>query len=603
MLEEIRIRGLGVIDDAVLELSPGLTVVTGETGAGKTMVVTGLGLLFGGRADAGLIRPGTAQALVEGRIVMPADSPAIQRAVDAGAELEDGVLLASRAVSAEGRSRGYLSGRSVPVGLLADLAEDLVAVHGQADQQRLLRPARQRAALDQYAGSAVTEPLDRYAETYRRLQEISRQLAELVHRARDRASDADFLRFGLDEIAKIAPRPGEDDELAVEAERLSHADALRSAATVAHESLLGDPAAVTAADAAGLIGTAHAALEQARQHDAALAELADRLAQISYLLSDVASELASYTAGIEADPVRLAAAQERQAVLAGLRRKYGADMTEVLAWAERATIRLAELDGVDDWLDELVADREKLGTELAAMAGEISMARQNAAQRFAAAVTAELAALAMPHARVTVAVTQTPLPSVPSAPSDSGQASSAEALATDIAGLEVDGRLLVYGSTGVDEVEILLAAHPGAPARPLAKGASGGELSRIMLAVEAVFAGADPAPTFVFDEVDAGVGGKAAVEVGRRLARLARTAQVLVVTHLPQVAAFADRHLLVEKTSDGRVTSSGVITLDEPSRLRELSRMLAGLEDSALARAHAEELLATARAAKNEAER
>ncbi|MCF2531914.1 DNA repair protein RecN [Yinghuangia soli] len=573
----MRIQGLGVIEDAVVELAAGFTVVTGETGAGKTMVVTGLGLLFGGRADAGLVRTGQGRAVVEGRVRLSADAPAAVRAAEAGAELDEDALLLSRTVSAEGRSRAHVGGRAAPVGLLTDLAEELIAVHGQTDQQRLLRPSRQRASLDRYAGEAVAKPLASYARVYKRLRTVVAELETITTRARERAQEADLLRFGLNEVEQAAPLPGEDVELAAETERLGHADALRGAATTAHAALLSDPeAGDEGPDAVTLIGAARRAVEAVAAHDPALAALAERLGEVGYLVSDVATELASYAAGVDADPVRLALAEERRSVLSGLTRKYGADIGEVLAWAERSAMRLAELDGDDDRVGELAEEREALRAELAELAGEVSAARAAAAGRFADAVTIELGALAMPHARVSVAITGV----------------------DDAEGLPVGGRVLAYGPSGVDEVELLLAPHPGAPPRALNKGASGGELSRVMLAVEVVFAGADPVPTFVFDEVDAGVGGKAAVEVGRRLAMLARSAQVIVVTHLPQVAAFADRHLVVEKSNDGTVTRSGVVALDDEARVRELSRMLAGLEDSELGRAHAEELLATAAKAK-----
>ncbi|GAA1886926.1 DNA repair protein RecN [Streptantibioticus ferralitis] len=576
MLEEMRIRSLGVIDDAVVELSPGFTAVTGETGAGKTMVVTSLGLLLGGRADAALVRIGAKAAVVEGRITVGADSPAAVRAEEAGAELDDGVLLVSRTISAEGRSRAHVGGRSVPAALLGELADDLVAVHGQTDQQGLLRPARQRAALDRYAGQAVAVPLAKYASAHRRLRDVSAELDTLTTKARERAQEADLLRFGLDEIAAAEPLPGEDVELAAEAERLGHAEALASAASAAHTALAGNPEDPEGVDAATLVAGASRALESVRAHDPALAALADRLGEIGILLSDVAGELAGYADNLDADPRRLAAVEERRSTLAHLTRKYGEDIASVLAWAEQGSTRLAELDGDDDRIETLTAERDALRAELGELAQALTDARTTAAERFAQAVTAELAELAMPHARITVEIHQ----------------------ADDPEGIEVGGRTVAFGASGADEVELHLAPHPGAPARPIAKGASGGELSRVMLAVEVVFAGSNPVPTYLFDEVDAGVGGKAAVEVGRRLARLARTAQVIVVTHLPQVAAFADRQLLVEKTNDGSVTRSGVRVLDGEERVRELSRMLAGLEDSDTARAHAEELLEAARAAR-----
>ncbi|SPF01509.1 DNA repair protein RecN [Streptomyces sp. MA5143a] len=574
VLEEMRIRSLGVIDDAVVELSPGFTAVTGETGAGKTMVVTSLGLLLGGRADPALVRIGAKNAVVEGRIAMPDGASAVVRAEEAGAELDDGALLISRTVSAEGRSRAHLGGRSVPVGVLAELADELVAVHGQTDQQGLLKLSRQRAALDRYAGDAVAVPLAKYGEAYRRLRAVAVELDEIVTRARERAQEADLLRYGLDEIAGVEPRAGEDVELAEEAERLGHAEALASAATAAHAALAGNPEDPEGVDASTLVAGAHRALEAVRSHDPALAALADRIGEIGILLGDVAGELAGYADDLDADPLRLAAVEERRAALTALTRKYGEDIASVVAWAEQSAQRLTELDGDDGRIEELTAERDALRVELGGLAQALTDARQEAAERFAAAVTAELGSLAMPHARVSFEIRQT----------------------EDPEGVEVGGRTVAYGPSGVDEVELLLAPHPGAPPRPIAKGASGGELSRVMLAVEVVFAGTDPVPTYLFDEVDAGVGGKAAVEIGRRLARLARSAQVVVVTHLPQVAAFADRQLLVEKTNDGSVTRSGVKVLEGEDRVRELSRMLAGQEDSETARAHAEELLAAARA-------
>ncbi len=559
MVEEVRIQGLGVIDEAVLELSPGFNVVTGETGAGKTMVVTSLGLLFGGRADPQRVRPGAGRATVEGRIVVDPAGRVASRVAEAGAELDEDTLIITRSVSAEGRSRAHLGGRSVPVGLLIALADDLVAVHGQSDQQRLLQPGRQRAALDRYAGRELAAPLRAYTAAYQRHRKVTAQLEELTAQARERAAEAEMLRFGLEEIEKVDPKAGEDAELAAEAERLGNADALRTAATTAHQALLGDPdaAALTPADVMTLLGTARNALEGVRDHDPALGQLADRLAEAGYLISDAATELAAYAESVEADPIRLAAVQERRAELNALTRKYGPTLEDVLAWAQRSAARLAELEGDDERIERLRSEQAELEQRLGELAAELTAVRSRAAERFSAAVTEELTALAMPHARVVVNVTATE----------------------------------EFGPHGADEVEILLAPHPGAPPLPLHKGASGGELSRVMLAIEVVFAGADPVPTFVFDEVDAGVGGKAAVEIGRRLARLARTSQVIVVTHLPQVAAFADQHLLVAKSDDGSVTRSGVTVLDHEGRVRELSRMLAGLEDSELGRAHAEELL------------
>jgi len=576
MLEEVRITGLGVIDDALLELSPGFTALTGETGAGKTMVVTGLGLLFGGRADPARVRPGEQRAAVEGRLLTDPDGRVARQVEEAGGELdEDGTLVLTRTVSSEGRSRAFAGGRSVPVSLLTYLADDLVAVHGQSDQQQLLKPGRQREALDKYGGADIAEVLAGYQRAFNRHRKVHEELATLTSQARSRAAEADALRAGLTEIEKVNPVAGESAALLAEEERLSNADALHAAATVAHEALTGDPTAgMDGADAVTLLGHARQALDGVRRHDAELDGVAGRLSEAAYLIADVAGELASYIQSIDADPARLAVVQERRAALTRLIRAYGPggsatddpddeepdDITAVLDWSRRAAGRVGELDTDDDKIAELTAEEADLAGQVAALAARLSELRHATGERFAGDVTMELTALAMPHARIFVVITALDDP----------------------------------GPYGTDEVEIRLAAHPGAPALPLHKGASGGELSRVMLAIEVVFAGADPVPTFVFDEVDAGVGGKAAVEIGRRLARLARLSQVIVVTHLPQVAAFADNHLVVAKADDGRITSSGVIRLDHSGRVRELSRMLAGLEDSEFGQAHAAELLAMA---------
>ncbi|WP_188113590.1 DNA repair protein RecN [Nocardioides humilatus] len=580
MIEEIRISSLGVIDASTLELGPGFTVVTGETGAGKTMVVTALGLLLGGRADSGAVRVGAKQARVEG-VVRTDRVPGLAAAVEeAGGEVEDDLVVLARNVSAEGRSRAYVGGAGVPIATLAEIAEPLVAVHGQSDQHRLLKATTQRAALDLYGGAAVATPAARYAELYERLVATERALADVVATARERAREADLLRFGVDEIEAVGPQPGEDKELSAEEARLGHADTLRTAAEQAREALsseLGSP------DALGIVAAARGLLDGVRDHDAEAGGLADRVAEVTYLLSDLAADVASYASGIDTDPARLAGVSERRAALTALTRKYGDSIDEVLAWAEQASTRLLDLDGTDETIGRLTAERGALRTQLAAVAVELTEARRGAAERLSTAVSDELTLLAMPHARLAVDVRSKELdaPADPDHPPGDG--------------LLVAGTWLRMQSHGVDEIDLLLAANTGSELRPLHKGASGGELSRVMLAVEVCLADTHPVPTFVFDEVDSGVGGAAAVEIGRRLAALAQHAQVLVVTHLPQVAAFADRHVVVKKSSDGTVTSSGLTTLDDAGREQELSRMLAGLAGSDSALAHARELLQMAR--------
>ncbi|WP_306209663.1 DNA repair protein RecN [Actinoplanes sp. RD1] len=573
MLEELRITGLGVIDDTTLRLTAGMNAITGETGAGKTMVVTGLGLLFGGRADAGRVRSDPGRAMVEGRLTLDGADSLQTRISDAGGELDDdGSVLLSRTVTIEGRSRAHVGGRSMPVAMLSEVGEHLVAVHGQQDQLRILRPAEQRSQLDRYAGPEHEKLLESYRQAYTQWRAVVDDLADRRRNARERSQEADLLKLGLDEISRVDPQPGEDDDLKAEVQRLEHAEGLRTAAALAAQALAGGVEATDETpDATGLIGTARRTLEAQAGVDPALGELAARVEEAATLVGDVASELSAYLSALDADPARLEAIYERRAALRALTRKYADDVEGVIAWAEHARTRLAALDTSDELLEELDKERLRLAAQVAELAGRLTAARTEAAGRFGDEVSVELAGLAMPHARVEIVVL----------PRTAGRDEPA-----------IDE--LAVGPDGADEIEIRLIAHPGAPALPLQKGASGGELSRVMLAIEVVFAGAGGPPTLVFDEVDAGVGGQAAVEIGRRLARLARTHQVLVVTHLPQVAAFADRHLVVAKDTGGAITTSGVKIVEETDRARELARMLAGLPDSDLGIAHAEELLAVA---------
>ncbi|MDQ1740084.1 MAG: repair protein RecN [Pseudonocardiales bacterium] len=619
MLEEIRIRGLGVISDAVLELGPGLTVLTGETGAGKTMVVTGLALLFGGRADSSRLRPGVDSASVEGRLLVGDGSPAAAVVTEAGGDLDsDGSLVLRRVVTAAGRSRAVAGGASVPATVLSKLAEDLVAVHGQSDQQRLTQPAEQRLTLDRFAGVDLQD----CRAAFQQWRAAAAELARRTGAARELAREAELLQHGLDEIARVAPQPGEDVELAALAARLEHSDALRIAARTAHAALLGDPddPVGDTPDVQTLIAAASRALGQVAGTDAALDQLNGRLAELAAAATDIGSELAGYQAQLEADPARLAAVHERRAALNGLIRRYGAGpigdarfgapggLEAVLDWAAEAEQRLAAADTSDEALAALAAERDQAAARFTELAAGVSEQRRLAAEKLSELITAELAGLAMAAATVRVEVR-------PRHPADSGPQ------------VVIGGQPVGAGPDGVDEVEITLRPHPDAPALPVQRGASGGELSRVMLAIEVALAGADPVPTMVFDEVDAGVGGRAAVEIGRRLARLAHNHQVVVVTHLAQVAAYADRHLVVDKAvvdkavvdkavvdkavvdksiaetaegaaegsaAAGGVTRSDIRSVSGADRLAELARMLAG-NDSAVAREHAAQLLEAAR--------
>ncbi|MCG8918712.1 DNA repair protein RecN [Actinokineospora sp. PR83] len=582
MLAEMRIQDLGVIDEATLELHPGFTVVTGETGAGKTMVVTGLHLLSGGRGEASRVRSGKSKAVVEGRFEGLTGSPAATVAGNAGAEPEDdGSLIALRSISTDGRSRAHLGGRSVPVGVLGELAEQLIAVHGQNDQLRLLRSAEQRAVIDRFAGEDVHEALSAYQRVRDEWISVSTELADRTNRAKELARESEVLRLGVEEITAIDPQPGEDTELVERARRLADADQLREGATGASYAVSGSPDGdPDVPGALGLIGEAQRRL--AASEDPRLRELEPRLAEAAVLLTDVGAELTAYLESLDADPAVLEQVLARQAELKALTRKYAADVDGVLAWARDAVEKLAGMDTSEEALAELAARRSALAVELAEISTGLTAARTEAAEALAKAVTDELGGLAMGQSSLQISVRPRPTD------------------ANDPLALEVNGTLLHAGTGGVDEVEILLVAHDGAHPLPIHKGASGGELSRVMLAIEVVLAHSDPVPTLVFDEVDAGVGGRAAVEIGRRLARLARSHQVIVVTHLAQVAAFADRHLIVDKGMRGGVTRSDVRTLDEGNRVVELARMLAGMESTETGRAHAEELLALAEGEKHD---
>ncbi|MEU2256899.1 DNA repair protein RecN [Nocardia xishanensis] len=584
MLTEIRIDSLGVISAATAQFHEGLTVLTGETGAGKTMVVTSLHLLSGARADAGRVRLGAARAVVEGRFTVDDVNEAARTEVgqvleSAAAEADDdGSVIAIRTVGSDGRSRAHLGGRGVPASVLADFTAPLLTVHGQNDQLRLQRPEQQLNALDQFAAETVGPLLRKYQVHRRSWLDARTELLERTARSRELALEADRLKYSLTEIDAIAPEPGEDARIVDEVRRLSDLDSLREAAATAHDALAGPAdAPEDGSGALELLGAARSRLESA--DDPALSAFAPRLGEAIAVVVDLTTELSGYLSDLPSDPGALDSLLTRQAELKSLTRKYAPDIDGVIAWADEARTRLDSLDVSEEALTKLAAEVDIAAERVRTAARKLTAARGKAAGKLAAAVSAELGGLAMGKARLEVEVRPVP------------------AGAQDSAPLTVDGVDLHAGASGVDEVEFRLSAHSGAQSLPLSKSASGGELSRVMLALEVVLASSDHGATMVFDEVDAGVGGRAAVEIGRRLARLARTHQVIVVTHLPQVAAFADTHLVVDKSDDGKgKVNSGVRALTKDERVIELARMLAGLDDTETGRAHAEELLETARA-------
>ena len=566
MIEEIHIRDLGIITDARLPLEPGFSVLTGETGAGKTMVVTALGMLLGARSDASSVRNGAKNALAEAVIRLPRGHRALALAEEAGGTTEEideqsSELLLARTVNASGRSRAHVGGCSAPIGTLAQIGQSLVAVHGQSDQLRLKSPAEQRQSLDLYAGEELASLLEKYRENYERYRAAAAELKEVRENSRARALEAQSLQGALEEIAAVNPRAGEEDELKAEMVKLMNVEALRIASATALTALSGSEySSGEEANVMGLLDAARSALQGQASADEELAALEARVNELMILTTDIASDLSSYAASLDVEgPERLAQVQTRRAQLATLMRKYGADIAEVLEWAEESRARLDTLVDDPQRQETLETELVQLRKVLGEQAEELTTLRRAAAQKLADAVSEELTALAMPNASLVVEVAE------------------AE-------------KFSVHGR---DTVTFMLAPHRTAVPRPLGKGASGGELSRVMLALEVVLAEVDPVPTFIFDEVDSGVGGKAAIEIGRRLAMLARHVQVLVVTHLPQVAAFADQHILVLKNDDASLSKVQVLTEEE--RVVELARMLSGHDQSESAREHARELLEAGR--------
>jgi DNA repair protein RecN (Recombination protein N) len=587
MLAEIRIDSLGAISAATAEFDRGLTVLTGETGTGKTMVVTGLHLLGGARADATRIRSGSPRAVVEGRFSTEdldrTTGAAIDEILDSsGADRDDdGSVIALRSVSRDGPSRAYLGGRSVPAKTLTTFTTGLLTLHGQNDQLRLMRSDEQRGALDRFAG--VAAPLERYRKLRDEWLIARRDLVDRTNRAREMAQEADRLKFALTEIDSVDPRPGEDESLVAQIRQLSELDAVREAAADARDALSGaDEQAVDSQTRSATDFLVHALTLLESSDDTTLIALGRQLTDALTVVGDVGRELGDFLAALPTDASALETKLARQGELRTLIRKYAADVDGVLSWASDSRQRLAALDVSEEALSGLARRVEELGAQVGACAVELSKKRRKAATGLAKSVTTELAGLAMADADFTVAV------------------ATMSARNDDSAPLTLpSGELAHAGADGVDAVEFGFTAHRGTQDRasvlPLNKSASGGELSRVMLALEVVLAASAEGTTMVFDEIDAGVGGRAAVQIGRRLARLARTHQVIVVTHLPQVAAYADTHLVVDTAADGvGAGASEVRRLDAEDRVAELARMLAGLGESDTGRAHARELLAAA---------
>lgn len=540
MLRQLHISGLGVFDDLDLELHPGLNVLTGETGAGKTMVTVGLSLALGARATASLVRDGAGAARVQARF----DAPD-------GAEewAEDGELLLARSVGADGKSSARVGGQLAAASVLGSLGASLVEVHGQHQAQGLLSAASQTAFLDRFAGDTHVVALARYHQAWDAWRTANAALQELTEAAREREREIGLLDYQVREIEAVGPRSGETEDLVGEESRLAHVERLLERASAAEQILAGETSLADAAAAAAAL------LDDAARHDREAAPLGERARGSAAELAELARDVRAYRESLFVDPDALQGVRERLAALKGLQRKYGDTDDDVRVFLDQASERLGMLATADERLAELTDEVVHLSSELEGRASAVTAGRAEAAPALAAALERELRELGMPGAVVEVGLE----------PTDPGPA-------------------------GAERVELRLAPSVGQRMAPLAKAASGGELSRTMLACRSVLADVDEVPTVVFDEVDAGIGGEAGLAVGRRLARLAGGRQVLVVTHLPQIACFADRHIVVAKQA-GRAR---LRVLSDDERVHELSRMLAGLTGSEGAVTHAEELLATA---------
>ena len=552
MIRSVRIRGLGVIDETVLEPSSALTAVTGETGAGKTMVVTGIGLLLGDKADTGLVRHGCDRAVVEAVL----DTPDAGRVSELGGTVEDGEVICARHITSR-RSRALLGGAQVTASQLAHIVGDQVTIHGQSEQVRLVDAARQLDVVDRAAGDELAGHLSRHAQLWSEFRAASQRLQRLNEDRAGAEMEREVLTRRVGEVDAVDPKPHEDDDLIAEIAGLQAAQSIRESLNKADVLLNGvETSTGPQPGALALLEQAVHELDGTGDADPHAAELAERARQMSYDLTDLAASVAGHAARAEADPQRLEELGGRLAAIQRLLRARTTTLDDLLESTAEDRHRLTELDPGATDLDFLGQQVEQLRFELRRSADHMSAVRRRTAVRLAAEVRPELAALAMPHARLEFRVEPAPM-----------------------------------GPRGADSVTIMLAANPGSDLAPLAKAASGGELSRVRLALEVVVAQPQVPQTFVFDEIDSGVGGAVGIEIGRRLRQLARRHQVIVVTHLAQVAAFADTHVVITKASDGAITSSGLREVTGSDREIELSRMMSGMVDSESGLEHAHDLL------------
>jgi len=568
-LEEISIRNLGIIEESHLELGKGLNVLTGETGAGKTMILTALNLVLGGKSDSTLVRSGSDRLVAAATFALsaPPAGEFAQQLEASDCAIENNQIIFARSVTAEGKSKALCNGTTVPASVLHDLSEYLIEIHGQSANSQLVKPARQRELLDRFGGDEISKALRDYSDAFSTYGELKNRIKAMKSASSARDSEIAELEEFLDGWAKLKATRGEYANTVDEISRLSSVEDLRIAAIGALESANNEDAGALTA-----LGAAKRFLENAKGRDSRLDAISDQVAESFYALDEAARDLSSYLAALEAEPDRLNSLQERRATLNAFVKRWGGgtdvddSLVELATRAKSGRENIADLRGGDDRIAELEQELSKIKSDLLKAAEALTKVRSEAATILSTSVSEELKQLSMPHTQLII-----------------------ELITPDYSGALKESDFTPFGA---DEVSISIKAHARAAKVGIGKGASGGEMSRIMLALEVVIAKTHPVGTYIFDEVDAGVGGKAAIEVGRRLHQLAQNSQVIVVTHLPQVAAWANTHFRVEKRSDGAVVESGVEKLSDVARVEEIARMLAGLEESASALEHAAELLA-----------
>jgi len=564
-LEEISIRNLGIIEQSELELGRGLNVLTGETGAGKTMILTALTLVLGGKSDSSLVRHGSERLVATAQFSVTSNSQ--EKLDEIGAETDGSSLIVTRTVNSDGKSKASCGGVTVPAGTLADVTEPLIEIHGQSANAQIVKPARQRELLDRFGGAVIAKAIVEYQEIYGQYSELKDRIKTMKASANKRDGEIAELEEFLTAWGKLKAVRNEASTVEDEIKRLSSVEDLRIASSGALTSLDAEESG-----ALNLLHSARRFLDAAKGKDSRLEEIAERVAESLFILDDASSDLASYATGLEADPERLDILQNRKAEISLFIKRWGGagslddELVLLAAKAKTGKESIADLKGGDDRIAELESELAKVKRSLLASAHSLTESRNEAARALSKAVTTEIQALSMPHTQF-----------------------FAEVLSPDYGSALKESDFTVLGC---DEITMQIQGQIDGPKIALGKGASGGEMSRIMLGLEVVIAESHPVGTYIFDEVDAGVGGKAAIEVGKRLHALAQNAQVIVVTHLPQVAAWADTHFVVRKSSDGSVVQSGVSKLAQSERVEEIARMLAGLEESSSAREHAAELLA-----------